>query len=919
MHSITRILFILTFIAISFARLDGQRQVMAQQSDTCDLDTRVEIGETAYATDSWSSGLAIYAEPSQRSDQVGSVPDGEIVSILDGPVCTEFTAMWLIDYESIRGWVVELDTSSPSNGVTSYLEAIPPCVTELKVGGLAEWFNVAPWWLYTLPDEAEGDIIAKPDENAPLTVVSEPVCTRYHQTMWIEVEAGGLRGWAKVWSFGPCDYMCGEDLSIFLRAPLDEVDPLSPDEAGARLAALSVTPSVGPHSLMTADYPNLQRIGQIGQGAMIDFALSGPATSEARAQIAVIGTVAVEIYTLDELSSPIHTIDTHIGSPTSAIYSQDGRILITADDRGKVLLWDTQTFQELGTLNVSGGVDALALSDDGLLLGVGTIEAVTVWDLNALDQSTSLASLDHGATDLAFINDSGDSRRLLGFSDQQGSVLTVESGEIVALSGFADYSPTFQIVDWDIFGDTLIAIAASRPDTDGPAPFDYYLTSWDLISGNEAAFYLDLPSMIPADSAGRLRLAQHPTSNEMTLNLRSLQYIIQGERTVEPALGATNAVAYSPDGSMIAFGRDNGALALYTTEAEPETLSVTSSPVQDVRFTADGLHLVARHSDNALYVWDMQTNALIGAVELTQITQPLAISPDGNIVYSDYRLWDVASGDVRETFIEPSDSVSLNEVYFESSSRPVARYHVYGDPGYNEFRDLLSDALVLRYIPLPYTYSSTYVYSHDYTRIADLDDTLDPTAIRLYVRDVASGEDIHDFGRVFTNPRPLAFSEDARLLAVTDSGLLSDPAITTIWEVETGALLFEYSDLYIQGSLEPAPQFSPLNTALAWKNYEDSVTADTFWLHHLDLIAHEIMLIGPHDDRITAFTFHPAGTVIAAGDLSGQLYVWSLDTSAHILKLQAHSDAVDWIAFSEDGSRLYTFGREGVVKVWGLP
>ncbi|TKY65025.1 ROOT INITIATION DEFECTIVE 3 protein [Spatholobus suberectus] len=62
---------------------------------------------------------------------------------------------------------------------------------------------------------------------------------------------------------------------------------------------------------------------------------------------------------------------------------------------------------------------------------------------------------------------------------------------------------------------------------------------------------------------------------------------------------------------------------------------------------------------------------------------------------------------------------------------------------------------------------------------------------------------------------------------------------------------------------------------------------------------------------------HP-GTFIAGGGLSGDIYLWEVETGRLLKKWHAHFRAVTCLVFSEDDSLLVSGSEDGSVRVWSL-
>src|SRR5262249_10356057 len=71
-----------------------------------------------------------------------------------------------------------------------------------------------------------------------------------------------------------------------------------------------------------------------------------------------------------------------------------------------------------------------------------------------------------------------------------------------------------------------------------------------------------------------------------------------------------------------------------------------------------------------------------------------------------------------------------------------------------------------------------------------------------------------------------------------------------------------------------------------------------------------------HVGRITALAFSPDGSRLfsAASDFTAKL--WHTGTGKQLLTCRAHRDATLDVAWSQDGRRLASVGQDGALKVW---
>lgn len=363
------------------------------------------------------------------------------------------------------------------------------------------------------------------------------------------------------------------------------------------------------------------------------------------------------------------------------------------------------------------------------------------------------------------------------------------------------------------------------------------------------------------------------------------------------------------------MGTESGVVNLYTDAENPliDTLYGIAGAVLDVQFSPDGAFIAARGGDATVRVWDIDSRNRLGTIQLTTLSTPIAVSHDDEEVFSAGGIWDLASGRLLERLESPNGN-DPSAIFYFSDGTLVSQFYD-REAGLYSFQDFRSGEI----LHAPDVYAGIYNpgFTHGVTTL------FEGNSPSIIITNRVTGEEVQRLERYFRDASVLGLSHNYRFLTVSDYRQRTDETdeshILTVWDTTDGTLLFTAE--IDQGYWRDA-QFSPDDTAVVFQNSgrvsETEPDGEYAWLTYLDLVTHEIREFGPFDFWITNVGFNADGSVIVVGDLEGHLHFIDVVSGQEIGDINAHSDAVSWWMFSGNGSRLYSFGREGVFKVWGV-
>jgi WD40 repeat protein len=385
---------------------------------------------------------------------------------------------------------------------------------------------------------------------------------------------------------------------------------------------------------------------------------------------------------------------------------------------------------------------------------------------------------------------------------------------------------------------------------------------------------------------------------------------------------AVTAVAFSPDGKVLASGDTQGTVIFWDLERGEMLGRPVAGHRQDVTrlaFSPDGRLLASASADHAVLVWDVARRRPLAPSPLvghSARVSRMAFSPDGRLMASgdhggSVRLWDVAA---RRSAGPPL--TGKHRAITALAFAPGGNSLVSGDEsGTVALWDLAAPE------PAGRTWWERQFFVIDVASLPD-------GGVRA---SGLSGTNLirWDVGREQLRVNPLSIGGqppvqglDTRALAVSASGQ------TLAVAKPDGALMVV--DLAVDREhRQPADPTATLTGARrsgilavavsrdgrrVVSGYRDGTLAvwDTM---HEHAIARSLR--GPHRKAVTAVAFAPNGTTLASGS-ADTLMLWDTRDLRPIAALDGHTGAVSSAAFSPSGAWMASSGHDGVVRLWDV-
>jgi len=154
--------------------------------------------------------------------------------------------------------------------------------------------------------------------------------------------------------------------------------------------------------------------------------------------------------------------------------------------------------------------------------------------------------------------------------------------------------------------------------------------------------------------------------------------ILSLEHPLSGALPGVNAVAFAPDGKILASGGEDGAIALWDSQTGRllRNIKAHQHGIKTIAFSPDGQTLASGSGDNTIKLWDVRTGKLQQTLTgHSGWVFAVAFSPDGRTLASGsgdntIKLWGVRTGKLQQTLTGHSGWVFA--VAFSPDGRTLA-------------------------------------------------------------------------------------------------------------------------------------------------------------------------------------------------------------------------------------------------------
>jgi WD40 repeat protein len=364
-------------------------------------------------------------------------------------------------------------------------------------------------------------------------------------------------------------------------------------------------------------------------------------------------------------------------------------------------------------------------------------------------------------------------------------------------------------------------------------------------------------------------------------------------------ISAIQAVAFSPDGRIIATGDSDGDIRFWQISDSKQILTLKGHAgwIRSIDFGLNGQMLASGSEDRTVRLWNIVDGKCHKILdEHTDRVESVSFSPDGQLLASGshdktIRLWNIHSGECHR--ILPNYDSRVLAIKFSPDSQLLATSHdktirlwnIHDGTCFKTFEGHTSSVLCINF-----NSSGRILASGSRDGSIKLWDVYDGTCLKTLSEHTMA---------VFS----VVFSPDSKILA---SG--SEDKTIRLWNIESSQC---FKTLTGHTSIVTSIDFSP-NGKMIVSGSEDRTVR--IW----DCDGRCFKTLQGCTSWITSVNFSSSGQLLASSGEEQTVRIWNVKDGKLLNNLQGHTNQIFSVVFNSEGTNLATGSEDQTVRIWNV-
>ena len=580
----------------------------------------------------------------------------------------------------------------------------------------------------------------------------------------------------------------------------------------------------------------------------------------------------------------LYELKGHTASVTSAIFSPDGKYIVTTSKDNTAKIWRSLDGKMLYELKGhTEWVNGAAFSSNGKYIVTASWDhTAKLWEASTGRLMHTFAGHNNAVTTAAF---SSDNLTVITTSmDSTAKLWQVASGSLIyELKHHSNW-----VNDAAFSPDKKYIVTASKDHTaiiwrmqDGHLLYQLkaHTGSVNAIRFSGDGKYIGTAS---GDSTACIWLA---ASGQMVCRIKGHN-------------GSVNTIEFSRDGkSVVTSSNDSSARVWRSIDGKiVSIMKGHSGPLNAASFNQDGKYVITASTDNTSRIWETENGNFIVALKgHTSVVSSATFSPDGKYMATASwdntgKIWDAINGKLLSELKGHMDWI--NSVVFSPDGNFIAT----ASSDNSARLWTVPEGKLVKEFKGHADWLSAVAFSPDgkYLITASWDSTA-----RIW--DIATGQLRNELKGHLDMIKSVFYSPGGKFVTTA-----SADSTAKIWNTENGNLVANLSG-----------HTDKVRTAFFSPDGNNIVTASWDGTARIWSVEGKLLhILNGHTGSVNAAIFSPDGKYIISSAMDSTAMIWQVSDGQLVRVLKGHMHAVNWASYSPDGHFILTSSWDNAPRIW---